>query len=172
MPPRKKPMAAKKPAKKPTKRPAQKPKPRAPMNRNINSLRVHIINGGEPTPPPYAGPDRGSFAFNPVFNMGGPKAQMLPRMNSGVTISASPANRVAEMQTQASDGIFNRFAAGVNPSMGTGTFEAGESSSRRDNAILNELRQIAINLGMPHKTVAKNGVGKLRKFIAKERRKQ
>jgi hypothetical protein len=56
--------------------------------------------------------------------------------------------------------------------MGTGTFEVGESSSRRDNAMLNELRQIAMNLGMPHTTAAKNGVDKLRKFIAKERRKQ
>jgi hypothetical protein len=104
--------------------------------------------------------------------MGGPKAPMLPPMNTGVAISASPVNRVAEMQTQTGDGIFDRFAAGVNPSMGTGTFEVGESSSRRDNAMLNELRQIAMNLGMPHKTAAKNGVDKLRKFIAKERRKQ
>jgi hypothetical protein len=38
--------------------------------------------------------------------------------------------------------------------------------------MLNELRQIAMNLGMPHKTDDKNGVEKLRKFIAKERRKQ
>jgi hypothetical protein len=104
--------------------------------------------------------------------MGGPKAQMLPPMNSGVALSASPVNRVAEMQTQTGDDIFDRFAAGVNPSMGTGTFEVVECSSRRDNAMLNELNQIAINLGMPHKTVAKSGVDKLRKFIAKERRKQ
>ncbi len=163
-------MVAKKP--KPAKKPAKKPKSRATVNCNTNSVRVHIINGGEPAPPPYTWPDRGSFAFNPVFDMGGPKAPMLPPMISAVALAASPVNRVTEMQTQAGDGIFDRFVASANPSMGTGTFEVAESSSRRDNAMLNELRQIAMNLGMPHKTAAKNGVDKLRKFIAKERRKQ
>ena len=43
-----------------------------PTNRNTNSVRVHIINGGVDsgtTPPPYAGPNRGYFAFNPVFDI-------------------------------------------------------------------------------------------------------
>jgi len=131
MPPKKKPVAAKKPAKKHAKKPAEKPKPRAPINRNTNSVRVHIISGGEPAPPPYTGPARESFVFNPVFDMGGPKAQMLPPMNSGEAILASPVRRVSKMQTQAGDGIFDRFVASANPSMGTGTgFEVGESSQQ------------------------------------------
>ena len=48
MPPKKKPTASKKPAKKDAKRLVKKPKPkpRAPINRNSNSVRDHIINGG------------------------------------------------------------------------------------------------------------------------------
>ena len=47
MPPKKKAVAAKKPAKRPAKKLAKKPKPRAPINRNTNTVRVHIINGGD-----------------------------------------------------------------------------------------------------------------------------
>ena len=158
MPPKKKLVAAKKPpAKKPAKKPSKKPKHRAPVNRNTNSVRVHIINGGETAPPPYSGPDRGSFAFNPVFDMGGTKAPMLPPMNSGVALSASPVNRVAEMQTQTGDGgIFDRFAAGVNPSMGTGTFEAGESSQQiYDDMNMNQLKDIASRMGLKIKKKSK-----------------
>ncbi len=62
--------------------------------------------------------------------MGGPEAQMLPPVNSGVAISARPVNCVAATppRTQAGDGIFDRFATGVNSSMGTCTFEVGKSS--------------------------------------------
>jgi hypothetical protein len=87
---------------------------------------------------------------------------MLPPMNSDVAISTSPVNRVTKMQTQIGEGIFDRFATGVDASVDIGTFEVGASSSRRDNYLLNELRQTAMNLGMPHKMAAKNGVDKLR----------
>ncbi len=107
----------------------KKHKPRAHVNYNTNSVLVHIINGSEPAPPPYTGPDRSSFALKPVFDMGVSKSQMSPPMNSGETLSASPVYHVAEMQTQIGDGIFDRFAAGVNPSMSIGIgFEVGESS--------------------------------------------
>ena len=53
--------------------------------------------------------------------MGGPKAQILPPMNTGEAASASPVNRVTEMQTQTGDDIFYRFVASADPSMGTGT---------------------------------------------------
>jgi hypothetical protein len=47
-------------------------KPRIPTNRNTNSVRVHIFSGYDDgsTPPPYEGPDRSYFAFNPVFDIG------------------------------------------------------------------------------------------------------
>ncbi len=61
--------------------------------------------------------------------MGGPKEQMLPTINSGEALSASPVVRVAEMQTQTGDVLFDRFATGVNTSVGIGTeFKVGESS--------------------------------------------
>ncbi len=174
MPPRKKPVAAKKPEKKTAKKPAKKPKPRAPINRNTNSVRAHIINGGEPAPPPYSGPDRGSFAFNPVFDIGGPKAPMSPPMNFGVALAASPVNRVAEMQTQTGDGIFDRFVASANPSMGIGTgFEVGESSQQAyDSMTRKDLIHIALNLGMERKKVNKANKLQLAKDIKEAVRKQ
>jgi hypothetical protein len=53
------------------------------------------------------------------------------------------------MQTQTSDGIFDRFAASVNPSVGTGTgFKIGESSQEAyDNMKLNQLKDIVVELG-------------------------
>ncbi len=131
--------------------------------------------GGERPLPPYMGPDRVSFVFNLVFNMGGPKAQILPPMSSGEFLSASPVNRVAEIQTQTGDAIFDRFTAGLNPSMGTGSsFEVGESSSQPNNTTRarDELLYNAMNLGMPRERVVKNIDSKLRKFITKEMRKR
>ena len=47
-------------------------RPRIPTNRNTNSIRVHIINGGIDggSSPKCVGLDRGTFAFNPVVDMG------------------------------------------------------------------------------------------------------
>jgi hypothetical protein len=59
---------------------------RPPVNRNTNSVRVHIINGdvdGGSAPPPYAGLDRSYFAFNPVFEIGLQKGSNQPPMNTG-----------------------------------------------------------------------------------------
>jgi hypothetical protein len=170
----KKPQAKKPPARKPSKKAPAK-KPRTPTNRNNNSVRVHIINssGGESAPPPYSGPDRSSFAFNPVFDMGGPKAQMLPPMNSGVPISESPVKRVSEIQTQAGDGIFDRFVAGTNPSMSTGSgFEVGESSRGTevvdpfDSLTLKELQDLAAKMGVRYK---KKGETRLRNELKNTR---
>ena len=183
MPPKTKPVASKKPAKKPAKRPAKKPKPRAPITRNTNSVRVHIINGGDPAPPPYTGPDRGSFVFNPVFDMDSQKAQMLPPMNSSVALAASPVNRVTEMQTQAGDGLFDRFVASANPSMGTGTglgapspfsrMEVGESSQQAyDNMSRKKLIHITLNLGKERKKVNKANKLQLAKDVKEAMRKR
>ena len=76
------PVNPKKPKQKPkakVKTPKKKPsthKEMPPINRNTNSVRVHIINGsvGGSAPPPYAGSDRSYFAFNPVFDIGLQKA--------------------------------------------------------------------------------------------------
>jgi hypothetical protein len=160
-------------AKKSKKAPAKKP--RAPANRNTNSVRVHIINssGGDSAPPPYSGPDRSYFAFNPVFDMGGPKAQMLPPMNSGVPISDSPVRRVSEIQTQAGDGIFDRFVAGANPSISTGSgFDVGESSrgARKSKNKENREKMIAeaMNLGMQYDEATRLTDERLKKLLAKK----
>ncbi len=167
----------KNPAKKP---PARKPsktakKPRTPTNRNTNSVRVHIINssGGDSAPPPYSGPDRSYFAFNPVFDMGGPKAPMLPPINSGVPISESPVRRVSEIQTQAGDGIFDRFVAGTNPSISTGSgFDVGESSrgARKSKNKENRNKMIteAMNLGMSYDEATRLTDERLKKLLTKK----
>ncbi len=118
------------PAKKHSKKAPAK-KPRTPTNRNTNSVRVHIINSscGDSAPPPYSRPDKSSFVFNPVFDIGGPKAQMLPPMNTRLPLSEAPVKRVREIQTKAGGGVFDRFVAGTNPSMSARSgFKVGESS--------------------------------------------
>lgn len=88
-----------KPKAKPKKAPA-KPKARArrqaPVNRNTNSVRVNVVNrvgGGGAAAPAYTGPDRGYFAFNPVFDAGGAKQPALPPMNTGIPTGAGPVSR-------------------------------------------------------------------------------
>lgn len=141
-----KPQAKKPPASKPSKKAPAK-KPRAPTNRNTNSVRVHIINssGGDSAPPPYAGPDRSSFVFNPVFDMGRPMAERMPPMNYAGPLSEPTASRV-------------QAGAVNNPSMSTGSgFEVGESSNapeRRDPIdflTLGELQDLASKLGVKYK---------------------
>lgn len=110
---------ARNPRKTKPKKPKGKKKPakRAPpQNRNTNTVKVHVNLAGESAAaPPYAGPDRGYFAFNPVFDVGGPKQASLPPMNTGEPISAGPVRRVAD-EAEAS--------ASRPPSM-------GETSERR-----------------------------------------
>ena len=111
-------------------------------------------------------------AFNHVFDMGGPKAQMLPPMNSGVALSASPVNRVAATppRTQAGDGIFDRFAAGVNSSMGTGTFEVGELSRGPKKVTNNDRTKMidtAMSIGLSYDEATRLTNDRLKKFIMK-----
>ncbi len=89
--------------------------------------------------------------------MGGPKAQMMPPMNSGVAIASTPAIRVSEMHTQTDDAIFDRFDAGINPSMGTATiFEVGESSQQSyDSMNMIQLKDIASQMGLKTKKKSK-----------------
>jgi len=109
-------------------------KERAPINRNTNSVRVHIINGGidgGSAPPPYAGPNRSYFAFTPVFDMGLQKASNQPPMNTGDHVSAGHIKPAAEIPTQvASDrGLFDTFLSITNSSMSMGSgLEIGQSS--------------------------------------------
>ena len=71
-------------------------------NRNVNTVKVHVNLGGEAVtpPPPYSGPDRGYFAFNPVFDVGGSKQPLVPPMNTGVAISTGPVKRGTDTATQ------------------------------------------------------------------------
>jgi hypothetical protein len=104
--------------------------------------------------------------------MGGPKAPMVPPMNSGVALSASPVNCVAATppRTQAGDGIFDRFAAGVNAFMGTGTFEVGESS-RGSKKVTNKARtkmfDTAMGIGLSYDEATRLTDDRLKKFIMK-----
>ena len=137
---------ARKPKTKLTKKPPSK-KPAKPKRRarptNQNTVRVHVVNtvGGESAPPPYTGPDRGYFAFNPVFDMGTPKQAMPPPMNAGKSIASGPVKRVSEMSAQTEvqpEGIFDRFLGDQNPTVSLGSIpeqrgaqvDVGESPGR------------------------------------------
>ena len=137
---------ARKPKTKLTKKPPSK-KPAKPKRRarptNQNTVRVHVVNtvGGESAPPPYTGPDRGYFAFNPVFDMGTPKQAMPPPMNAGLSIASGPVKRVSEMSAQTDvqpEGIFDRFLGEQNPTVSLGSIpeqrgapvDVGEGSGR------------------------------------------
>ena len=116
-----------KPKTKPTKKPSAK-KPAKAKRRtrptNNNTVRVHVVNsiGGETAPPPYTGPDRGYFAFNPVFDVGTPKQAMPPPMNAGLSIASGPVRRVTEAGAQTENGgIYDRFVESQNPTVSTGT---------------------------------------------------
>jgi hypothetical protein len=89
------------------------------------------------------------------------------------------------MQTQTGDGIFDRFTAGVNASVGTGTglvvpppfdgsrTEVGESSQQAyDNMSRKDLIHIALNLGMERKKVNKANKLQLAKDIKEAMRKR
>ena len=108
----------KKKSRKPT-----KAKKRAPPRRatNTNTVRVHVVNtvGGE-APAPYTGPDRGYFAFNPVFDMGTPKQALTPPMNIGANIASGPIKRQSEISTQ-TEGIFDDYMERANESMSLGS---------------------------------------------------
>ncbi len=96
-------------------------RPHIPTNRNTNSVRVHIINGGVDggsAPPTYAGQDRGYFAFNPVFDIGLQKPSNQPPMNTSEPLSAGPIKRAAEIPTQSSNGsLLDTSLSRTNSSM-------------------------------------------------------
>jgi hypothetical protein len=94
-------------------------------------------------------------------------------MYSGVALAASPVNRVTEMHTQTGDVIFDRSAAGVNASVGTGTgFKVGESSQQAyDSISCKDLINIALNLGMKRKKGNKADKLQLAKDIKEAMRK-
>ena len=123
---------ARNPKKKSRKPKSTKPRKRAPPRRatNQNTVRVHVVNtvGGE-APAPYTGPDRGYFAFNPVFDAGLPKQAVEPPMNLGGNIASGAVRRPIEISTQTEpEGIFADFMDRVNPSVGIGSgikFEPG-----------------------------------------------
>ena len=84
-------------------KPKPKAKPRKPRARrqapvNRNTVKVSVVNrvggGGPAAAPPYAGPDRSYFAFNPVFDAGGAKQPALPPANEGPPIASGPIKRV------------------------------------------------------------------------------
>jgi hypothetical protein len=157
------PKKTKKPKAKTPKKKTKQPRP--PINRNTNSVRVHIINGsdGGLAPPPYAGPDRSYFAFNPVFDMGLQKTSNQPPMNTGDPVSAGPIKRVAEIPTQAGNGgLFDTSLSRTNSSMSIGSgLEIGQSSTEmqtdpelRDMEI-GKLKNMALKLGMDRQKVKK-----------------
>ena len=115
-----------KPKTKLTKKPKRAPPKRRTRPANQNTVRVHVVNsiGGESAPPPYTGPDRGYFAFNPVFDTGTPKQAMPPPMNAGLSIASGPVKRVSEMSAQTDvqpEGIFDRFLGEQNPTVSLGS---------------------------------------------------
>jgi hypothetical protein len=135
-------------------------RPRIPTNRNTNSVRVHIINGSDSgsAPPPYVGPDRSYFAFNPVFDIGLQKTPNQPPMNTGDPISAGPIKRAVEIPTQVVDnGLFNTFLSRTNSSMSMGSgLEIGQSSSgmqtdpMMEDWDIKQLRAMARSIGVPY----------------------
>ena len=143
-----------------------KSKPKKPIKRratrvtNQNTVRVHVINsvgGDSAPPPPYSGPDRGYFAFNPVFAMGLPKQNIDPPMNSGPSISSAPVKRPIEMSTQTQpEGIFEDFVSRAHPSVGE--VEAGPSSpipldSKIETMKVSEMRKALRDRGFPSRLV-------------------
>jgi hypothetical protein len=96
------PKKTKKPKAKTPKKKTTTTRPRIPTNRNTNSVRVHIINGGIDggSTPKYTGPDRGTFAFNHVFDMGFQKALDSPKVSISKPLDVTPLKRVNEIQTQ------------------------------------------------------------------------
>ena len=152
-----------KPRKTRTKSKGKKPVKRRTRVTNQNTVRVHVINsvgGDSAPPPPYSGPDRGYFAFNPVFDLGGPKQTIDPPMNHGLSISSAPVRRPTEMSTQAQpEGIFEEFVARTNTSVGDmGEPEAGPSSpTPRESDIekmkVSEMRKVLRDRGFPSRLV-------------------
>ena len=147
-----------------------KSKPKKPVKRratrvtNQNTVRVHVINsvgGDSAPPPPYSGPDRGYFAFNPVFDLGGPKQPVLPPMNTGIGVATGPIKREAELAEPDREGIFEGFLDRAHESLGLGSgvkLEPGSPVSVVDKGIVtdkmpeemtrNELRDIVKNMGI------------------------
>lgn len=136
-----------------------------PTNRNTNSVRVHIINGSDSgtAPPPYVGPDRSYFAFNPVFDIGLQKTPNQPPMNTGDPVSAGPIKRAVEIPTQSGNGgLFDTSISRTNSSMSIGSgLEIGQSSrgmqtdpELRDMEI-SQLKNMAMKLGMDRQKVKK-----------------
>ena len=146
-----------------------KSKPKKPVKRratrvtNQNTVRVHVINsvgGDSAPPPPYSGPDRGYFAFNPVFDLGGPKQNIDPPMNTGPSISSAPVKRPTEMSTQTQpEGIFEDFVSRTNPSVGDMVeADAGPSSqipldSKIETMKVSEMRKVLRDRGFPSRLV-------------------
>jgi hypothetical protein len=80
---------------------------------------------------------------------------------------------VSEIQTQAGDGIFDRFVAGANPSISTGSgFDVGESSrgARKSKNKENREKMIAeaMNLGMQYDEATRLTDERLKKLLAKK----
>ncbi len=90
------PKKTKKPKAKTPKKKKKSTKPRIPSNRNTNSVRVQIINGGIDggSAPKYTGPYRETFAFNPVFDMGFQKALDSPKVSISKPLDVTPLKRV------------------------------------------------------------------------------
>ena len=118
---------ARNPKKKSRKSKSTKPKKKAPARRvtNSNTVKVHVINtvGGGDTPAPYTGPDRGYFAFNPVFDAGLPKQAIEPPMILWANIASGPIKRKSEISTRTggAEGIFADYRERVNDSMSIGS---------------------------------------------------
>ena len=168
---------ARNPKKKSRKPKSTKPRKRAPPRRatNQNTVRVHVVNtvGGE-APAPYTGPDRGYFAFNPVFDAGLPKQAVEPPMNLGGNIASGPIKRQSEISTQTggAEGIFADYRERGNDSMSIGSgrdlsfvdmsprqpsppFQPTPPTTPKPDAKLpenmtrNELRDVVRSMGVP-----------------------
>jgi len=149
-----------------------KSKKRAPPRRaaNTNTVRVHVVNtvGGE-APAPYTGPDRGYFAFNPVFDVGTPKQPQTPPMNIGANIASGPIKRQSEISTQ-TEGIFADYMERAHDTMslgsgrGDGGLSFADMSPRQptptppmtprmgklpEEMTRNELRDVVRGMGVP-----------------------
>jgi hypothetical protein len=110
-----------------------------PTNRNTNSVRVHIINGGVDggSAPKYTGPDRGTFAFNPVFDMGFQKALDSPKVSISKPLDVTPLKRVNEIQTQTGIGL------------GLST-KGLQTEPIMEDWKINPLREMARSIGVPY----------------------
>ena len=114
-------------------------KERVPLNRNTNSVRVHIINGGVDggSAQKYAGTDRGSFAFNHVFDIGFQKALDSPKVTISKPLDVTPLKRANEIQAQTGIGL------GLSS-------KKLQTESILEDLKINPLREMAKSVGVPY----------------------